>query len=88
MDDFSAATIDAWCQKRINRLTADCAAHLVSSGDLNDPDYRAKLGEHRAYMAMRSFIHGARNLPPHDPPAPSEAQADNGDPERQGDVGG
>lgn len=55
-----AAGLDDWCKDRAARLTEKAGAHILAGRSLDAPRYRMMLGEHRAYMAMRSFIHGAR----------------------------
>ena len=55
-----ADALDAWCKERAARLRDASTEHIMSGGKLDDPRYRAQFGEHRAYMAMRSFIHGHR----------------------------
>lgn len=57
-DDLAA--MDEWCKARSDRLTKRSSLHIMSGRSINDPAYRAMLGEQRAYMAMRSFIHGTR----------------------------
>lgn len=57
-DDLEA--LDAWCKARAARLTEKAGAHILAGKGTNAPAYRTLLGEHRAYMAMRSFIHGSR----------------------------
>lgn len=52
--------LDDWCERRAGRLGAISAQHLLGGGSVDDPHYRALVGEHRAYLAMRSFIHGSR----------------------------
>ena len=53
--------LDDWCKKRARRLTERASQHILRGHDpkLIDPEYRAWLGEHRAYTAMRSYIHGS-----------------------------
>jgi hypothetical protein len=52
--------MDAWCTKRAAELSGKASEHIVAGRSLEEPHYRTILGEHRAYLAMRSFIHGAR----------------------------
>lgn len=67
------AAMDEWCRARSEHLTQRAGEHIEAGKSPYDPDYRVLLGEHRAYMAMRSFIHGAIRLSPsplekeHDP---------------------
>jgi hypothetical protein len=56
----AAQQIDDWARRRQAALVERSNEHIRRGRDLNDPDYRVILGEHRAYMALRSFIHGAR----------------------------
>jgi len=63
MADDAVAEMDEWCKRRLAKLLARSNDHIRLGRDLNDPDYRLLLGEHRAYMAMRSFIHGQRLHP-------------------------
>jgi hypothetical protein len=58
----AAAQIDAWCKSRADNVSAQAEVHLKKGLPLNAPNYRTMLGEHRAYLAMRSFIHGMRLL--------------------------
>lgn len=55
--------MDEWCRKRAAVLTERSNQHIRSGRSLDDPDYRLLLGEHRAYLAMRSFIHGSLTAP-------------------------
>lgn len=64
-DDLAA--IEAWCIKRCAKLREQMDPYIMAGGNLDDPQYRFQLGEHRGYMAMRSFIHGTRNRPTGDP---------------------
>ena len=50
--------IDDWCVKRQAALRKQMDPYIMGGGNLDDPQYRVQLGEHRAYMAMRSYIHG------------------------------
>jgi hypothetical protein len=50
--------IDGWLTRRADRLSNQANRHLRKNGDVYDPDYRAALGEHRGYLAVRSYIHG------------------------------
>lgn len=50
--------MDDWCIKRCAKLREKMDPHIMAGGSLDDPQYRCQLGEHRAYMAMRSYIHG------------------------------
>lgn len=54
------AEMDAWCEKRVEALSRRAGRHVMRAGSLQAPRYRTILGEHRAYSAMRSFIHGCR----------------------------
>lgn len=60
-------TMDDWCVKRMEGLSEQMNPYIMAGGSLEDPQYRAQLGEHRGYMAMRSFIHGHRNQTNGDP---------------------
>ena len=66
MSDFLSA-MDEWCKARSARLSEKAAKHVMSGRRIDDPEYRVMLGGHRAYLAMRSFIHGCRA---HDPQPP------------------
>ena len=57
------AELDDWCKSRADRVSAEAAAHLNRGLPLNAPDYRTMLGEHRAYLAVRSYIHGTLRNP-------------------------
>lgn len=59
-DEVERVEIDEWCAKRLTNLTERSNQHIKAGRKLDDPDYRLLLGEHRAYMAVRSFIHGSR----------------------------
>lgn len=56
----AAQLIDDWARRRQAALVERSNEHIRLGRGLNDPDYRVLLGEHRAYMALRSFIHGSR----------------------------
>lgn len=62
MQSEALTEMDAWCVKRIAALSEQMGPHIMAGGSLTDPQYRFQLGEHRAYMAMRSFIHGSREV--------------------------
>lgn len=51
--------MDDWCRKQMQALKARSEPHVMSGGDLNDPEYRRLLGQHQAFSRMRSFIHGS-----------------------------
>lgn len=57
-DDLKA--LDQWCSRRLNVLNERSASHIRAGRSVTAPDYRFLLGEHRAYMAVRSYIHGSR----------------------------
>ena len=57
------SAMDAWCVKRMKKLSEQMEPYIMGGGKLDDPQYRFQLGEHRGYMAMRSFIHGALRNP-------------------------
>lgn len=63
MSEDGFAALDDWCKARLDRLTEQASQHIMRGKSLNAPNYRTLLGEHRAYMAMRSFIHGSRLNP-------------------------
>ena len=46
----------AWCANRCDHLNGRMASYIMGGGNLDDPDYRMMLGEHRAYMKVRSHI--------------------------------
>ncbi len=52
--------MDNWCAERAAKISAKAGQHVMDGGKLTAPKYRTMLGKHQAYMAMRSFIHGAR----------------------------
>lgn len=62
MDELAKA-MDDWCIKRMKGLSEQMEPYIMGGGNLDDPQYRFQLGEHRGYMAMRSFIHGALRSP-------------------------
>ena len=59
MDTDAFAALDEWCMKRAARVSEQAQQHIRKGKSLTAPDYRTLLGEHRAYLAMRSFIHGS-----------------------------
>lgn len=79
-------------QTMLWRLLKDRRDETAQAAELaqRDLDYAMKRGWHNHLPTLEEARAAWRgeSLPPHDPPAPSDAQADNGDPERQGDVGG
>lgn len=64
MKGEALSEVDAWCVRRADRISEQANKHILSGKSLNDPGYRMILGEHRAYMAMRSFIHGSLKAHP------------------------
>ena len=68
MKDDGLTAMDEWCKARAARISESVCDHLKRGGSLDDPNYRAWLGEHRAYLAMRSFIHGSLDATPSDGP--------------------
>jgi hypothetical protein len=63
--------MDDWCVKRAAALSKRAGEHIMAGRSLEAPGYRMILGESRAYMAMRSFIHGSIRQADHKP-RPSE----------------
>ena len=53
------AVMDEWIVNRQAKLRKGMDTYLLSGGDLNGPAYRQQLGQHQAFMAMRSYIHGS-----------------------------
>lgn len=53
------AVIDRWCVKQMGKLSDEMHPFLLAGGDLRDPEYRHQLGQHAAFMRMRSYLHGA-----------------------------
>lgn len=51
--------MDAWCKRRATALCYKAEKHILAGGSLEDPGYRMMVGEHRGYIAMRSYIHGS-----------------------------
>lgn len=51
---------DDWCKRQIAKLSAIMNPYVMQGLDLDAPDYRHLLGQHHAFMRMRSFIHGSR----------------------------
>lgn len=52
------AELDAWLKKQCSRLKARMHPHILKGRSLDDPAYRTDLGQHQAFMRMRSYIHG------------------------------
>lgn len=50
---------DAWCMERLRRLQSRCEPYLEQMV-LEDPEYRRLLGQHQAFMEMRSYLSGVR----------------------------
>lgn len=63
MDSDPWAAMDEWCQRQCEKLGLPMTEHIMDGGSLNLPNYRQQLGQHQAFMRMRSFIHGARERP-------------------------
>ena len=53
--------MDDWCLERARRLRERANPHVEKGGSLDDPEFRRLFGQHQAFLAMRSFIHGTRN---------------------------
>lgn len=53
------AEIDDWCKNRCDKLREKMDPYIMDGGDLDAAEYRRQLGQHQAYMAMRSYLHGA-----------------------------
>ena len=53
--------MDDWCAKRYAKIAVSVNAHVMASGELDNPELRLNVGELRGLSAMRSFIHGTRN---------------------------
>ena len=51
--------LDEWCVKRCAAISEQTTPHITDGGNLDDPQYRHWLGQHTAYMAMRSYLHGS-----------------------------
>jgi hypothetical protein len=51
--------VSDWCGKRATALNEKCGRHVMAGHSTNLPWFRKFGGEHQAYMAVRSFIHGA-----------------------------
>lgn len=62
MDEL-LAEIDEWCKRRAAGLVEKSNQHVLAGRSLTEPDYRLMLGEHKGYMAVRSFIHGTLRKP-------------------------
>lgn len=52
--------LDAWCSDRMDKLLQGMETYVMSGGNMDDAQYRQRLGQHQAYAAMRSHIHRAR----------------------------
>lgn len=52
--------IDAWLKARCEHLSRAMNEHLAGQLSLDDPKYRVMLGQHQAYMTVRSYISGCR----------------------------
>lgn len=67
MPEPAAQEIDDWCRKQIAALASVAERAVRTQADLTSPGYRRLLGQHQAYMRVRSFISGARKAAPHQP---------------------
>ena len=52
--------IDQWAKQKSARLTDWSSDFVMKGGDLNDPLFRKRLGEHSALMSLRSFISASK----------------------------
>ena len=52
--------MDDWCAKRYAKVADLVNSHVLNGGALDGPDLLLNFGELRGLLAMRSFIHGAR----------------------------
>jgi len=52
--------IDQWAKAKAANLTQWSSDFVMRGGDLNDPMFRKRLGEHSALMSLRSFISAGR----------------------------
>lgn len=52
-------SLDRWCVKQMACLSAEMQPYLMAGGSTEDPQYRQQLGQHQAFMRMRSFISGS-----------------------------
>jgi hypothetical protein len=57
-----ADEIDKWCRRKCAGLSEVMEPFICSGGSLSDPQYRQQLGEHQAYMRVRSFISRHRSI--------------------------
>jgi hypothetical protein len=54
-----AAELDRWCVRQNDELSQAMNPYIMAGGSIDDPQYRQQLGQHQAFMRMRSYIHGA-----------------------------
>lgn len=54
------AQLDKWLRKQCDALTLPMGWHIMAGRSLEDPQYRLQLGQHQAYMRVRSYLSGAR----------------------------
>jgi hypothetical protein len=52
--------IDEWARARASKWTDWSSDFVMRGGDLNDPVFRKRLGEHAAFMELRSYISAGR----------------------------
>ncbi len=50
--------MDEWCRSKLASLSLQSAPYVPDR--LEHPEFRRLLGQHQAFMRMRSFIHGAK----------------------------